>query len=241
MKSRGAHPASGHRPAALVLDFDGTIADTEWPEFTAVRAAFRAHGLDLAPETWVGIVGRADHPHWTEMLATELGRPPDPAVVETTRRVREAVGLSVPLRPGVADLLTAVRAAGLGLAVASSSPRDWVEGHLERLGVVVDVIRTRDDVDRAKPWPDLYLAAAAALDVDPAACLAVEDSRHGCRAAKAAGMTCVVVPNRLTALDPPPDADLVLGSLVDFPYRRFGLDRPPARPHPPRRAPRKPH
>lgn len=217
------------RPRAVIVDFDGTVADTEWPEYVAVRDAYRAHGLELDPRDWVDVIGRADHPHWTEMLAVALGGPPDPEVVAATRRRRAEAKERVPLLPGVSELVAAVRRAGLGLGVASSSPSAWVTGHLDRLGVRVDVVRCRDHVDRAKPWPDLYLAAAAALDVDPADCLAVEDSRHGCRAAKAAGMTCVVVPNRLTALDPPDDADLVCDSLTAFPFARFGLDAGDAR------------
>ena len=81
-------------------------------------------------------------------------------------------------------------------------------------------------MDRGKPAPDLFLAAAAEVGVAPDVCLAIEDSKHGCAAAKAAGMTCVVVPNRITVLDKPADADLLLGSLDEFPYARFGLGQP---------------
>ena len=122
-------------------------------------------------------------------------------------------------------MIVAAHAAEVTLAIASSSPLDWVESHLDRLGLLNEfaVIRTRDHVDRGKPAPDLFLAAAGALGVDPADAVAIEDSRHGCAAAKAAGMTCVVVPNRITTHDRPVDADWLLESLIEFPFAHFAL------------------
>ncbi len=212
-------------PAAIVFDFDGTIADTEWPVFLMVRTAFRAHGLDVTLDAWVDSIGRADNSTLEEILRSRLGREPDPDVLERAREARHATRQTTPMLPGVQALITAAREAGMPLAIASSSPSLWVDAHLERLEIRqhFDAVRTRDDVDNGKPAPDLFLAASAALDVDPGTAVAIEDSKHGCAAAKAAGMTCVVVPNRITRLDVAPDADLVLESLLEFPYERFGL------------------
>ena len=88
------------------------------------------------------------------------------------------------------------------------------------------MLSTRDQVDRGKPAPDLFLLAAAKLGREPADVLVIEDSRNGTIGAKAAGMTCVVVPNRITRHDIPTEADLVLDSLLDFPYADFGLTPP---------------
>lgn len=212
-------------PAAIVFDFDGTIADTEWPIFEVARAAFRAHGLDMRLEDWVGSIGRADNRTLPELIEDALGEPPDPTIIERARADREGWNERMVMNPGVDRVIDAATAAGIPLAVASSSPTAWVEPHLERLELIHHfvAIRTRDHVDRGKPAPDLFLSAAAALDIDPEACLAIEDSKHGCASAKAAGMTCVVVPNRITILDRPTDADLILDSLHDFPFARFGL------------------
>lgn len=209
----------------IVFDFDGTIADTEWGVYLVVRDAFRAHGLDVTLQEWVALIGRADNGTLEDMLGGALGGPPDPEVMVRATARREHHRRTAPLMPGVLDVLDAAASASLPLAVASSSGRDWVEGHLERLGIRhrFGPVRTRDDVDRGKPAPDLYLAAAGALGVDPDRVLAIEDSRHGCRAAKAAGMTCVVVPNRITRLDPAPDADLIVDSLAELPLADFGL------------------
>ena len=211
--------------SAVIFDFDGTIADTEWPVFKMVRTAIRSHGLDVTLDDWIDSIGRADNSSLEEILRNILGREPEPRVIAKAREDHHATRHTTPMLPGVEDVIAAVRAAGLPLAIASSSPTHWVEAHLERLEILdhFDAIRTRDHVDRGKPAPDLFLAASAAIDVDPATAVAIEDSRHGCASAKAAGMTCVVVPNRITRLDVAPDADLVLDSLVDFPYGRFGL------------------
>ena len=215
------------RPSAIVFDFDGTIADTEWPIYLVVRDAYRAHGLDCTLEDWVDTIGRADNKSLEEALTDALGRAPDPAVIDAAKTQRRAYKSQMALCAGVTDVIAAAQRAGVPLAIASSSPTAWVEPHLERLGLLrhFATIRTRDHVDRGKPAPDLFLAAAAALGIEPSAALAIEDSRHGCASAKAAGMTCVVVPNRITTLDLPTDADVLLESLVDFPYSRFGLAR----------------
>ncbi|MFQ5558288.1 MAG: HAD family hydrolase [Acidimicrobiales bacterium] len=230
----GSHDAdaevgrSATTPAAVIFDFDGTMVDTEWPVFESIRGAYRAHGLDFAVEDWVDNIGRADHAPWEEELAAALGdQPAGRVLAEARRREKEAIA-GAGIRPGVTELIDSASAAGVPLAVASSSPSSWVEDHLRRLGLRArfEVVRTRDHVARAKPWPDVFVAAASALGIDPADALVIEDSRHGCAAAKAAAMTCVVVPNRITRFDPPTGADLVIDSLLELPYARFGLPDP---------------
>lgn len=218
-------PEATVTPKAIVFDFDGTIVDTEWPVYIVARDVYRAHGLDIALEDWVATIGRADNRPLAVALEETLGRPGEPDVMdEAHARRMDWVDSTEPL-PGVTEVINAAVAAGIPMAVASSSPMAWVEPHLDRLGLLHHfvAVRTRDHVDRGKPAPDLYLAAAAALDIEPATALAIEDSRHGCASAKSAGMTCVVVPNRITTLDLPTNADILLDSLSDFPFARFGL------------------
>jgi len=215
-------------PTAVIFDFDGTIADTEWPVYEAARIAHEDHGLTLPIETWVEIVGSADNIPLEERLRDQLGREPDEDAMARAGELHTEARERVPALPGVVDVIRAVKDAGLGLSIASSSPRDWVEGHLTRLGLLAqfEVLSTRDQVDRGKPAPDLFLLAAAKLGREPADVLVIEDSRNGTIGAKAAGMTCVVVPNRITRHDIPTEADLVLDSLLDFPYADFGLTPP---------------
>lgn len=213
------------KPEAIVFDFDGTIADTEWPIYQVALEAFQAHGLNFELTDWVKGIGLADNKPLEGLLADALGEEPDPRILKAAGERRARWNEEMAVFPGVVEVIAAANHYEVPLAVASSSPTSWVEPHLDRLGLKHHFvsIRTRDHVDRGKPAPDLFLAAAAALGIDPAAGLAIEDSRHGCASAKAAGMTCVVVPNRITTLDRPTDADHILESLLEFPYSSFGL------------------
>jgi HAD superfamily hydrolase (TIGR01509 family) len=203
---------------ALVFDFDGLILDTEWPEFFTVREEFANHGVVLELEAWQQIVGRADHPHWFDWLETEVGATLErDTIVERRRSRHHAMIAGQQIRPGVTALLDDAAAHGVPVGVASSSTQEWVEGHLERLGLLdrFAVIRCRDHVARAKPDPDLFRAAMDALGVTPARSVALEDSHHGCASAKAAGLLCVVVPNEVTRTQSFDHADLVVESLTE--------------------------
>jgi HAD superfamily hydrolase (TIGR01509 family) len=215
-------------PSAVIFDFDGTIVDTEWPVYQAARAAHEHHGLTLPVTEWVELVGRADNKPLDQRLRHLLGRDPDVDAIERAHEEHGKARLTGPALPGVRELIDSTDAAGRPLGIASSSPMDWVGGHLERLGLYerFTSFSTRDQVDRGKPAPDLFLLAAAQLELDPADMLVIEDSRNGAIAAKAAGMPVVVIPNRVTRHDIPNEADLVIDSLLDFPYADFGLPEP---------------
>jgi HAD superfamily hydrolase (TIGR01509 family) len=210
-------------PQALLFDFDGLILDTESSEFHSVGLIFSEHGLVLDRSEWQGIIGTANHPHWTELLEQALGRPLDDrdAVIVRHREHHRVSVSAETVRPGVVDLLDEAAAAGVPAAVVSSSPASWVVGHLERLGLrdrFADVV-TRDDLDgdraRTKPAPDLYLLAAERVGAAPGACVALEDSPNGVAAAVAAGMAVVAVPGPMTTGLDFSAADRVLGSLAD--------------------------
>jgi HAD superfamily hydrolase (TIGR01509 family) len=115
----------------------------------------------------------------------------------------QALSAGVPLKTGAAELLDALTLRGLKMAVATSASRHAADLHLGRsgLGQRLRVVVTRDDVARGKPYPDLFLRAAELLGVPPDECLAVEDSLIGVRAAHAAGMMPVMVPDLLQPTD----------------------------------------
>lgn len=213
--------------AGILFDFDGLILDTETSEYLTVADAFADHGLELSRADWVSIIGTADHPHWTEMLETALGRPlTDREAVLETRRARHHARISQEsIRPGVVALADAARAAGVGVAVASSSPHDWVAGHLENHAIdhLFPVRATRDDVGaaRAKPHPDLFLLAAERLGVDPARCVVLEDSEPGVTAANTAGCVSIGVPAGMTAHLRFDHADLVVPSVAELDLDRL--------------------
>ena len=186
---------------ALVFDFDGLILDTETPEFLAWSDIYQRHGVSLDPAAWGVGVGTWDAFDPVTHLEGLTGRPVTAEELRREQRERclALIAAEQPL-PGVRELLDGARERGLKLAVASSSGREWVEGHLRALGLLdrFQCVRTRDDVARVKPDPELYLAAAACLGVEPGECVAFEDSPNGARAALAAGMRLAVIPNGIT-------------------------------------------
>jgi HAD superfamily hydrolase (TIGR01509 family) len=215
---------------ALLFDFDGLILDTESSEFHSIGLIFSEHGLVLDRAEWQGIIGTADHPHWTELLEQALGRPLEDrdAVIVRHRQHHRVTVSAETVRPGVVELLDEAAASGVPAAVVSSSPASWVGGHLDRLGLrdrFADVV-TRDDLDgdrsRTKPAPDLYLLGAERLGAAPGACVALEDSPNGVAAAVAAGMAVVAVPGPMTAGLDFSAADLIVPSLADVDLRGLG-------------------
>jgi len=204
---------------ALVFDFDGLILETETPAYQAWIEIYREFGHELPKELWLDYIGREGG--WFDPLAYLeglVGTRPDRDAIQERRDARKTeLLMAVAETAGLRDLLTGGRARGLRLAVCSSSTPKWVLGHLERLGLreSFDHIQCRDRPDlRAKPAPDLYLAACAGLGVRPDEAIAFEDSRNGMLAAQAAGMRCVVVPNELTVAMDLAGADHRFESLV---------------------------
>jgi putative hydrolase of the HAD superfamily len=207
---------------ALIFDFDGLILDTETCTYETTAGIFAEHGETLDLGWWHSIIGTADHPHWSEILADRLGRPVDREALVAWREERRLEVLrALPPCAGVVELLDDAAAEGIPTAVASSSGLEWVGGHLERLGLrsAFAAVVTRDDLSgadaRTKPAPDLFLLAAERLGVEPAHCVAFEDSPNGVAAARAAGMAVVAVPGPMTAGLDLSAADLVVPSLVE--------------------------
>ena len=202
-----------------MFDFDGLILDTEWCEYSTAADVFRAHGQELSLELWRTFIGSTDHPHWTEILEEQLGRPVDRATLVPARRLanRECTAGLAPL-PGVLPLLDALRDDGVALAIASSSPADWVLGHLGDHGLTgrFASISTGDEVVRTKPDPALYRLSCERLGVRADRAVAVEDSVNGVAAARAAGLAAVAVPSGLTVGMDFSHADLVVESCLDL-------------------------
>jgi HAD superfamily hydrolase (TIGR01509 family) len=203
---------------AIVFDFDGLILDTEEPVYRSWLEVYKAHGEELPFERWVQIVGSTTEGfHPQHHLEERLGRPLPKDVLDRRIDRRTEMILANKVLPGVVRHLDAAREKGLKLGVASSSTREWVMGHLARLGILerFQCLRCRDDVAHAKPEPDLYLAVLDCLGVEAKDAIAIEDSPNGVAAAKRAGMRCVAIPNSITALLDLTQADVTLTSLAD--------------------------
>jgi|RhiMetdeSRZDD1v2_1073273.scaffolds.fasta_scaffold312619_2 HAD superfamily hydrolase (TIGR01509 family) len=204
--------------AAVILDFDGLIVDTESPILGVWQEVFRGHGHELSLDDWERALGTHGGYDPCAHLAELTGLPFDHDELRSRVRTRNQVACEgLPLLPGVSALLQDARERGLRTAVASSSSRAWVEGWLSRHGIrpLIDEVCAREDVARVKPSPDLFLLAASRLGVPPRACLVFEDSPNGILAARRAGMRCVAVPNAVTARLTLPETDLVVSSLAE--------------------------
>ncbi|MBL8673296.1 MAG: HAD family hydrolase [Rhodospirillales bacterium] len=189
---------------ALIFDFDGTILDTETPEFESWRLEYALFGVELPRALWAAMIGTHDTSAFEPYgyLEATIGAPLDRERLRARRRAAmgDLIAAERP-RPGIEDWIAAARGRGMGLAVASTSRRDWVERHLggAGLGDAFDHLACGDEVERVKPAPDLYHLALDRLGVDPRAAIAIEDSPNGVAAAKAAGLFCIAVPNPMTA------------------------------------------
>ncbi|RYG27703.1 HAD family hydrolase [bacterium] len=188
---------------ALIFDFDGLILDTETPEVRAWEAMYEAYGHKMDPD-WVAYqIGRgaeqiAERPV-DKLAALVPGLDADEVEKEYRARRMTAI-LAEPIRPGVEKLLKEAERLSLKLAVASSSKHEWVDSHLTRLGLIgyFEAICCADDVERAKPFPDLYELAQSELGIRARETVALEDSPNGIQSAVDAGLKVVAVPNEVT-------------------------------------------
>jgi HAD superfamily hydrolase (TIGR01509 family) len=204
---------------AVIFDFDGVILETETPDYETWRDEYVYHGVELDRSLWAGFVGGRPgifdpYGHLEELVGHAIDRD----VVGARRRTRYlSLVESSPLMAGVVDYMVGAKAMGLKLGVASNSSREWVVGHLTTRDLIryVGAIRCRDDVTTVKPDPELFLSAAAALGIAPAQCVVIEDSANGVKAAKRAGMYCVVVLNSMTMDMAVDHADVRLESLAE--------------------------
>ena len=191
--------------AAVVFDLDGVIVDSEqvWDD---VREEYvRETGGTYTAAATRDMMGMSSV-EWSRYMADELGVPGSPEEInaEIVRRMLVRYGDAPPLIDGAVETVH-MAAARWPLAIASSSNPELIEVVLRAAGLreLFPVTVSSQEVARGKPAPDVYLEAADRLAVEPARCAAVEDSHNGIRAAKAAGMRVVAVPNPHF----PPDED----------------------------------
>jgi HAD superfamily hydrolase (TIGR01509 family) len=176
---------------------DGLLLDTEvvWQE--AEERLFAAHGQVFTREDKLAVIG-TDFGFTARYFAERLGRPPEagPALVEEmVMDMYDLLQEGVAGRPGAFELVARLRGR-MPLALASNSPRSLVDAALvsAQMADTFAVIVTSDDVEHSKPAPDIYLLVCERLGLAPADVLALEDSASGVASAKAAGLTCIAVP-----------------------------------------------
>jgi len=188
---------------AIIFDHDGTLIDTETPDFQACQILFAEYGLLLSLEHWAQhAVG---HMNGYDFLFAEIIQANGNGLTKNDiwPRLKELSQITLQnaeLMPGVIRLLPQLQAAGYPLAVATASDRAWAIRWLNHFNLwsYFNVIATSDDIIHNKPAPDVYLFAAQQLGVPPERCLVFEDSVAGMQSAKAAGMTVIALPSHVT-------------------------------------------
>jgi len=208
---------------AVIFDMDGLLLDTEVLYRAAIFAACTAQGLQMVDHVHLSLIGTPRDLEDSKLIA-HFGRTfdLDRYHLDCATHFDGLCATEVPLRPGVTDLLKALRDAAIPMAVATSTARAKSQAQLTKAGIFdnFDALVTRSDIKTGKPHPETFLKAAELLKVDPSKCLALEDSHNGVRAAAAAGMATIMIPD---LLQPSPEiASLciaVLPSLKDVQLR----------------------
>lgn len=184
--------------AAVVFDMDGTLLDTEAVFRDIVFDVCGSLGFEMTDEVHLAMVG-SSHEATNRLLVEAYGVSFPYTIFDEKCRelMHHHMAEAVPIKEGVTEMLDELRARGIPAAVATSSRSPHALGNLGRAGLLdlFQTIVTRDDVENPKPHPEPYLTAARRLGVRPTECLAVEDSHSGVRAAHAAGMQTVMVPD----------------------------------------------
>lgn len=202
------------RICAVLFDMDGLMFDTERLSDELWRAVSRRHGVPMTPQDVALLRGRNRESGRAAMRERFGADFPYEAIVgEVRREEAERLSRQVPLRPGLPELLEALRRGGYPMAVASSTDSAAVLRNLETAGVrpYFSAVIGGDHVTRSKPDPQIFQMAAQALDTPPAQCMVLEDSYNGVRAGAAAGCFTVMVPD----MDPPtPEMERLAAAIV---------------------------
>lgn len=181
------------RPAAVIFDCDGVVVDSEHPTLVMVRDDLERYGLRLTlEELEAGYIGGTVETV-AEKARANGARLPDDWVSDFYGRMYAMLRASVPLVKGIVGVLDALDSAGIPYAMGSNGTPEKMQITLGQHGLIERFrghLYSGQALGRPKPAPDLYLHAAGRLGVEPSACVVVEDSAAGARAARAAGMRC---------------------------------------------------
>lgn len=191
---------------ALIFDFDGLILDTETPEVLVWQSIYKDQGFELPLDEWkktIGGYGISNFDAAEHLALLSSGRLDPVSSKARYRKETDAIIHASPILPGVVDMIEQAKAAGIKVAIGSSSPHSWVDAHAKRLNIFhyFDFITCQDDVapGRTKPNPDIYLKSLERLKVQKNEAVVFEDSLNGVEASRRAGIFVVAVPNQLTS------------------------------------------
>ena len=203
---------------AVIFDIDGLMVDTEPLSRRAWDQVLAEYGVTVDDNTHKRIIGFRIN-ETTDYLIEKYGLSADPETIIQDKRAAYDLILAqgIPVMPGLFDLVAAVEKRGISWGVATSSPYAHAHNVLSQIGLWerCQSVTGGDEVRQGKPAPDIYLLAAQRMGYAPARCLALEDSAPGCRAALAAGLLTIAIPNGDTIIEDLPAVDYRCPSLSE--------------------------
>ena len=215
MSGRANPRATSRLPAAVIFDCDGTLVDSERLAKRAWNRLLHGYDYELTDDDVMAMFG-TPYPVIHAYLAARADVPAREALWdEFAALMFTSVAAELEVFPDAAATARALADAGVPMAVASSSPRDRLDHTLavSGLGDLFAVVVAGDEIEHGKPAPDIFLSAAARLDVEPTACVIVEDSPTGVRAALASGAGVIAVARHAAHHRLLQDAHVVLDAL----------------------------
>lgn len=206
---------------AILFDHDGTIVDSESIHFELWKQAIGAFAADFTEQMYaencVGVPSKGNAEYLLSIFALDM-------TVEQLMQRKEEVtrqflqGSYFPLLPFAKDVFDFCQSKGIRMGIVSGSEPFWVARSVEgnQLGAYMESVSTGSEVEHNKPAPDVYQLALSRFDLQPEQCVALEDTEHGLRAAVAANIPCIAIPNEHTVNQDFSSADKVLSSLSEF-------------------------
>lgn len=205
----------------IIFDMDGVLMNTEPLHYELWKQVFRERGLEIDFEHYKGCIGSTNKTLFN--LIQEgygISFHEDKTVIARFKELKNIYirENGIPPVEGVQEVVAKLKELGFKMAVASSSPQEYIEICTEKVGIkqYFDILCSAERVERPKPFPDVFLAVAEQLGAKPEECLVIEDSYNGSRAAKAAGMKCLGFAN--------PDSggqDLSSADVIFYPFEKL--------------------
>lgn len=212
---------------AVLFDFDGIFIDTEMARYLSWKDIFESYNIELPIEEWKKNLGRAEYIFDPYLFLENSGKNINSEELKYKHRTKELeIAYNLPTLPGILDRIEEAKILGLSIGVVSSSSHKWVDGHLNKRGLIkkIDVIVCREDSEKHKPDPEPYLIALNKLNIKSENAIAIEDSPVGIAAAKEANLFCIAVPCSMTKDLDLSKADLKISSLEYVRFKDF-LDK----------------
>jgi beta-phosphoglucomutase family hydrolase len=204
---------------AVIFDLDGVIIDSEPMHLEVDRNIIRSIGIEISDEELKKYIGVSNVKLWSDLVEKYVVNHDVEELVNQQKNNKIKAFKEKDLKPvrGVAELIDSIRKANLSLAIASSSPKEFIDVVLKRLDMQnkFEFILSGENFKKGKPEPDIFLAAAKLLGKSPEQCVVIEDSTHGITAAKRAGMKCIAYRNLGSGMQDLSCADLIIDSFFD--------------------------